>query len=91
MLMLGIFDFVTPSALSGEYVPGPIPSLGFSALFSPILKDLTLSFHRLPSSYYPGATSTSPPFAKEVGLAGEPPMLMLGIFGLVYPSALSGE
>ena len=91
MLMLAIFGLVNVSDLSGEYAPGPMPSLGFSGRFSPILKDLTLELNLYPSSYWPGATSTSPPLAKEVGLDGDDPILILGIFGFVTPSALSGS
>jgi hypothetical protein len=43
--------FVIASARSGEYAPGPIDSVIFSALFSPILKDLTFELNLIPSSY----------------------------------------
>ena len=44
--ILTVLDFVSASDLSGEYAPGPIPSLGFSGRFSPILKDLTFELKR---------------------------------------------
>ena len=91
MLTLGILDFVIPSALSGEYVPGPIVSTTLSYLFSPILKDLTLELNRIPSSYYPGATSAPPCFAKDAGLAAERPMSIVTVLVLVKTSARSGE
>ena len=58
--------------------------------FSPILNPLTSELNLLPSSYYPGAAWKSvPEFAKVPGLEGEEPRLMLGIFVLVNPSAIS--
>ena len=91
ILMLGILGLVIPSALSGSYVPGPMVSTTLSALFSPIVKVLVFELKRIPSSYWPGATSTSPFFAKEAGLAGEEAIFTVLIFVLVSVSARSGE
>ena len=89
--MFVVLDFVRLSARSGSYSPGPIFVLGLSGRFSPILKDLTLELNLYPSSYWPGATFTSPPYAKEEGLAGDPPMLMFGLLDFVRLSARSGS
>ena len=89
MLILGILDFVIPSALSGEYVPGPIDSTTLSVRFSPIVKDLVFELKRMPSSYDPGATSAPPCLANETGLAGERPMSIVAVLTLVNASPLS--
>ena len=91
ILMLGIFDLVTPSARSASYVPGPIVSTSRTIRFSPIVKDLEFELKRMPSSYYPGAASGPPVLAKEAGLAGERPMSTVAVLTLVIASARSGE
>ena len=71
-------------------MPGPILSTYLSIRFSPIVKDLVFELKRIPSSYWPGATSTSPFLAKEAGLAGEDAIFTVLTLVLVKDSPLSG-
>ena len=72
-------------------MPGPMLSTSLSGLFSPIVKDLTFELKRIPSSYYPGATFTSPCLANEAGLAGDDAILTVLTLVFVKESPLSGE